>query len=112
MDGAVSFSMEFDLTPEQAAAFLALADRRTYACEGCECGRELLVARVATGFDVTLIDPEFEAYIHMTPTELAEWIEYGEGEFWVSGDGNEGSIDLTDAQLADLRKWALGEVAA
>ena len=108
----MGFTLECDLTPEQAAAFLALADRRTYVCEDCECGRELLVARVATGFDVTLIDPEFEAYVHMTPAELAQWIEYGEGEFWVSSDGNEGSIDLTAAQLADLRAWAMGEVGA
>ena len=111
MDGTVSFSMECDLTPEQAAALLGLMDRRTYKCEGCECGRELLVARVASGFDVTLIDPEFEAYVHMTPAELAEWIEW-EGMDGIGDGANEGSIDLTEAQLADLRAWALGEVAA
>ena len=68
MDSTVSFSMEFDLTPEQAAAAGFFSDRRTYACEGCECGRELLVARVASGFDVTLVDPEFEAWLHGDPT--------------------------------------------
>lgn len=107
----MGFTLECDLTPEQAAAFLALADRRTYACEGCECGRELLVGRVATGFDVTLVDPEFEAYQHMTDAELAEWID-GEGEDFIGDGYMEGTISLSDAQLADLRAWALGEVAA
>ena len=107
----MGFTLECDLTPEQAAAFLALADRRTYVCEDCECGRELLVGRVATGFDVTLVDPEFEAYVHMTPAELAEWIEW-EGMDGIGDGANEGSIDLTEAQLADLRAWALGEVVA
>ena len=111
MDDTVNFSTTFDLTPEQAAALLSLTDRRTYACEGCECGRELLVARVVTGFDVTLVDPEFEAYVHMTPAELAEWID-GEGEDFIGDGGDEGTIDLSEAQLADLRTWALGEVAA
>ena len=109
----MGFTLEFDLTPEQAAAFLALTDRRTYACrEGrCECGRELLVARVVTGFDVTLVDPEFEAYVHMTPAELAEWID-GEGDDFIGDGGDAGTIDLSEAQLADLRAWALGEAGA
>ena len=111
MDGTVSFSMECDLTPEQAAALLGLMDRRTYKCEGCECGRELLVARVASGFDVTLIDPEFEAYVHMTPAELAEWIDGG-GDGFIGDGGDAGTIDLSEAQLADLRACALGEAAA
>ena len=109
----MGFTLEFDLTPEQAAAFLALVDRRTYKCkEGrCNCGRKLFIERQPDGFHFTLVDPEFEAYQQMTSAELAEWID-GEGEDFIGDGGNEGTIDLTDAQLADLRKWALGEVAA
>jgi len=114
MDGTVKWTAEFDLTPEQAAGLrAALVDERTYPCEGCDCGRELLVCRVAGGFDLTLIDPEFEAYMPMGAAEFVGWLEFAEGdgvgECWVSSDGNEGGIILTDAQLADLRTWALGE---
>lgn len=113
MDDKMTWTTEFDLTPEQAAALRSvLVDERTYPCEGCDCGRSMLVCRVSGGFDLTLIDPEFEAYMPMTAAELAEWLAYAEGdglgECWVSEDiGNEGSIVLTDAQLADLRAWAL-----
>jgi len=118
MDGTVKWTAEFDLTPEQAAGLrAALVDERTYPCEGCDCGRSLLVARVAGGFDLTLVDPEFEAYMPMATAEFVGWLKFAEGdgagEWWVSGDeGSEGSINLTDGQLADLRAWALGEVAA
>ena len=118
MNGELKFTTEFDLTPEQAAQWrAALVDERTYPCVGCECGRSLLVTRVAGGFDLTLVDPEFEVYMPMTTAEFVGWLEFAEGdgagECWVSSDeGNEGSINLTDAQLADLRAWALGEVTA
>lgn len=82
-------------------------DTKEYKCELCECGRLLLVERREDGFDLTLVDPEIEFGEFVTLPELAQRLTHADDdELTVSGEGNEGGLYLTDAQLADLRQWA------
>ncbi len=92
-----------------------LGEMKRYECgdNRCDCGRVLEIHRSTAGFHVTLIDPGFEADDVLNEGELVQQMAdaVADGEFWVyGGEGNEGSIALTDAQIADLRAWALGEV--
>jgi hypothetical protein len=65
------------------------------------------------GFSVTMYDPEIEWGVFVTREEMSELLDNAAEDGFVVDDGmNEGAINLTDAQLADLRAWALGEVAA
>lgn len=92
-----------------------LGKMKRFECGGnCDCGRVLEIHRWIAGFHLTLIDPDFEADEVLSLDELGERVAQASTDsFWVYGDnGNEGTINLTDAQLADLRAWALGEVAA
>jgi hypothetical protein len=65
------------------------------------------------GFSVTMYDPEIEWGVFVTREEMSELLDNAAEDGFVVDDGmNEGTINLTDAQVADLRAWALGEVAA
>ena len=90
-----------------------LDGERRYRCKGCSCGRRLGVLAHDDGFSLTMYDPEIEWGVFVTREEMSELLDNAAEDGFVVDDGtNEGAINLTDAQLADLRKWALGEVAA
>jgi hypothetical protein len=81
---------------------------KIYPCLNCECGRSLQVERVDDDFILTLVDPEIEFSEWIDATVLRDrLVEAEEEEFMVfAADGfNEGSIFLSDAQIADLREW-------
>ena len=89
-----------------------LDGERRYRCEGCSCGRCLGVLAHDGGFSLTMYDPEIEWGVFVTREEMSELLDNAAEDGFVVDDGmNEGTINLTDAQLADLRKWALREVA-
>jgi len=91
-----------------------LDGERRYRCKGCSCGRRLGVLAHDGGFSVTMYDPQIEWGVFVTSDELRKLLDEAPDDGFIVDDGmNEGSIILTDAaMLADLRAWALGEVAA
>ncbi len=86
------------------------------ACQRCDCGRTVTIERGGAEYLLTGTDPDFEVVEIVDLTELAERIrdatDGAEQTFDVYGDYFCLTLSLTDGQLADLRAWALGEVAA
>ena len=102
LDGNVAWTAEFDLTPEQAAALLgdgsspSRSNLRGYRGVG---DNFLWIGKLGGAVRVTLFAPEYTMRQDITVATLMAWIDGG----WINMDA---------ATLADLRKWALGEVAA
>lgn len=90
-----------------------LDGERRYRCKSCSCGRRLGVLAHDDGFSLTMYDPEIEWGVFVTREEMSELLDNAAEDGFVVDDGmNEGTINLTDGQLADLRKRVMGEVAA
>ena len=102
LDGNVAWTAEFDLTPEQAAALLgdgSSPSRSNLRCYRGVGDNFLWIGKLDGAIRVTLFAPEYTMRQDTTVATLMAWIDGG----WINMDA---------AQLADLRKWALGEVAA
>lgn len=105
MDGTMTWTAEFDLTPEQAAALLGTGllgtgqsgELRRY----CDATGDytLWIGKLGGAFRITMMAPDYTAQRDATTAMLLAWIDGG----W---------INMDVAMLADLRTWALGEVAA
>lgn len=100
MDGTMTWTAEFDLTPEQAAGLAKLAPQGEYRrYRNVVADFDLWIEKLDGAFRTTVIAPGYTMQRDATAATLLAWIDGG----W---------INLDAPTLADLRAWALGEVGA
>lgn len=99
MDGTVKWTTEFELTLEQAALVRLAAPGKYRHYRSVAGDVDLWIEKLGGAFRTTVIAPDHTTQQDVTPATLLAWIDGG----WIGMDA---------ATLADLRAWALGEVAA